>query len=71
LVMFAPLGHAYSCTLDKHIQLSQGLYLLKKGNFYPLFKYAYVSSFTVTNVKLSFAATGVHPMDAEQVLKKF
>ncbi|KAF1936228.1 hypothetical protein EJ02DRAFT_359595 [Clathrospora elynae] len=69
--MFAPLGHAYSRALDKHIQLSQGLYSLKKGDFYPLFKYAWESSFTVTNVKSSFAATGVHPMDAERVLKKF
>ncbi|KAF2844427.1 hypothetical protein T440DRAFT_494103 [Plenodomus tracheiphilus IPT5] len=56
--------------LADHIERSQGLLSLKKGDFYSLFKLAWDASFTVDNILSSFSATGIYPMDPEKVLKK-
>jgi hypothetical protein len=69
--LFSPLSSAYAKALEEYMQKTQGLLALKKGDFYHLFKDAWDASFTVTNVKASFATTGIVPLEAEQVLKKF
>lgn len=69
--LFSPLSKAYGQALEEYVEKTQGLLTHKKGDFYHLFKDAWDASFTVTNVQSSFSTTGIVPLDAEQVLKKF
>jgi hypothetical protein len=69
--LFSPLSSAYSHQLEEYLAKTQGLLSLKKGDFYHLFKQAWDTSFTVTNVQSSFATTGIVPWEPEEVLKKY
>jgi hypothetical protein len=71
VVMFAPLGRAYSAELSRLTFQSQGLLSIKKSDFIPIFKKAFTSSFTEKNILKAFEATGIWPMDREVVLKRF
>jgi hypothetical protein len=71
VVMFKPLSSAYSSELANYLQRSQGLISVKKGDFFPLFRPAWGTSFTAENVLKSFEATGVVPPNADAVLKRF
>ncbi|KAI0568627.1 hypothetical protein TUN199_11800, partial [Pyrenophora tritici-repentis] len=44
---------------------------VKKGDFFPLFWPAWITSFTSKNILKSFEATGVVPPNADAVLKRF
>jgi hypothetical protein len=56
--MFKPLSQAYSNELSAFLERSQGLSLIKKGDFFPLFWKAWVSSFKEITIINSFKATG-------------
>jgi hypothetical protein len=69
--MFKPLSTAYSTELSSHLQRSQGLLPVKKGDFFPLFWKAWVSSFKETLILTAFQATGISPMDPNTILDRF
>lgn len=69
--LFSSLGSYYSSTLAQIQQQSQGLLKIKKRDFYGLFKSAYASSFTSSNIISAFTATGIWPGDRTVVTDKF
>ena len=69
--VFGPLQSYYSSELVRLQQRSKGLLLVKKVDFYGIFKSAYASSFTESNIMSAFEATGIWPMDRTIVTKKF
>ncbi|KAF2820896.1 hypothetical protein CC86DRAFT_374169 [Ophiobolus disseminans] len=69
--MFKPLSNAYTSALTRHLQQSQGLVAVKKGDFFPLFWSAWVSSMTTETTLKAFKSTGIWPMDGETILKRF
>jgi hypothetical protein len=70
VVLFKPLSTAYSSQLSKQQQRSWGLASVKKADFFNLYKAAYTSSFTEKNIRKSFKATGIWPMDRAQVIDR-
>jgi hypothetical protein len=71
MLMFKPLSSSYSKDLINHLHKTQGLVSFKKGNFFPVFWQAWISSFKETSILKSFEATGIWPMDPEVILKRF
>ncbi|KAF7571262.1 TolA, Membrane protein involved in colicin uptake [Pyrenophora tritici-repentis] len=71
VVLFAPLSKYYSQELDRHLQRSQALLRVTKRDFFSFFWPAWGSTMTQDNILKSFQATGVWPMDAEVILKRF
>jgi hypothetical protein len=71
VVLFAPLAAEYSRELDRHVQRSQGLATAKKDSFFEVFWDAWSSTMKPEAILKSFQATGVWPMDAEVILKRF
>ena len=69
--MFAPLLSSYLTKLSDFLYRSQGLILVKKGDFFLLFWDAYTTSFTRKNILKAFKASGVKPCDEDAVLKRF
>ena len=69
--MFKPLSSAYSSELARHQQQSLGLLPITKGDFFPLFWTAWMTLFTEKTILKSFEATGIWPMNAEVILKRF
>ncbi|KAK7178432.1 hypothetical protein PSPO01_15516 [Paraphaeosphaeria sporulosa] len=71
VVLFKPLSSAYSAELTTHLQKSQGLVPIKKGDFFPLFWKAWTSSFEEETILKSFETTGISPFDPEVILRRF
>jgi hypothetical protein len=71
VVMFKPLSSAYSAELAYHQQQALRRLPIKKGDFFPLFWSAWIKSFKKETILKSFEATGIWPMDAEVILKRF
>ena len=71
VVLFKPLSSAYSAELTTYLQKSQGLVPIKKGDFFPLFWKAWISSFQKETILKSFKATGISPPNPEVILKRF
>jgi hypothetical protein len=71
VALFAPLAVAYTKELSLHLQRSQGLLPVKKGDFFELFWTAWNTAFTKETILSSFRATGINPLNADVVLKKF
>ena len=69
--IFSPLSTAYSSELRKQQQRSQGLLPVKKPDFYGLFKQAWASAASESNILAAFTATGIWPQDRTNVTKKF
>jgi hypothetical protein len=57
--IFMPLSTAYLSKLRVQQQRSQGLLLVKKLDFYSLFKQAWASAASKSNIKAAFKATGI------------
>lgn len=68
--MFKPLSSAYTKELNEMLQRSQALLNVRKSDFLRLFWAAWIHAFTSDKILSSFAATGVHPRDADVVLKR-
>lgn len=71
VVLFSPLSSYYSHELDRQLHQSQGLIGVKKGDFFRIFWSAWGSTMRPELILKSFQATGVWPMDAEVILKRF
>jgi hypothetical protein len=71
VVMFKPLSKAYTAAHANFLQKAQGLASITKGDFFPVFWQAWISSFTESLILKSFEATGIWPMDPNVVLKRF
>ena len=71
VVLFKPLSQAYSNELTNHLHKAQGLIPIKKGDFFPLFWSAWISSFTESLILKAFEASGIWPMDANVILRRF
>jgi hypothetical protein len=71
VVLFVPLAALYTSQLIQYLHNSQGLTAMRKGDFFPLFWEAWMSSFKEETVRKSFETTGIIPMNAEVVLKRF
>ena len=71
VVCFKPLSSNYSCELDNHLQASQGLSPLSKGDFFALFWPAWVSTFTENLISKAFTATGISPVNPDVILDRF
>jgi len=69
--MFKPLSTAYLNELSNYLDSSQGLLLVKKGDFFPLFWNAWMSSFKKNTIQKSFSAIGIWPPDLTPILKRF
>ncbi|KAI1517300.1 DDE-1 domain containing protein [Pyrenophora tritici-repentis] len=69
--MFKPLSTAYSTELSSHLYRSQGLIPVTKGDFFPLFWSAWAAAFKPQTIMKSFEATGIHPPNAEVILRRF
>ena len=67
--IFSPLATAYSSKIDALVQSSFGFSRATKRNFWPLFKSAWKSALTMSNIKSVFAATGIWPSDSTRVLR--
>ncbi|RMZ69979.1 pogo transposable [Pyrenophora seminiperda CCB06] len=67
--MFKPLSSAYTAELNKLSHRSQGLVEVHKSDFLWLFWAVWTHAFTSDKIRSSFAATGVHPRNADAVLK--
>ncbi|KAF2007004.1 hypothetical protein P154DRAFT_541823 [Amniculicola lignicola CBS 123094] len=70
-LMFKPLSSAYSSELTHHLHASQGLIPIKKGDFFPLFWRAWLTSFKEESIFKSFKATGIWLLEREVILKRF
>jgi hypothetical protein len=71
VVMFKPLSSAYKVELEAHLARCQGLVQMRKEEFFLLFWRTWRSLFRTDLIEKSFSATGIWPMDAEAVLKRF
>jgi hypothetical protein len=71
VVLFGLLASCYSQELVQYLHNSQGLMAMRKGDFFLLFHSAWMSSFKEETVRKSFEATGIHPMNAEVILKRY
>ncbi|KAF2204141.1 hypothetical protein GQ43DRAFT_365287 [Delitschia confertaspora ATCC 74209] len=69
--MFKPLATASSNELSAFLGRSQELSPIKKGDFFPIFWKAWVSSFKETTVLDSFKATDISPLEPDAILKRF
>jgi hypothetical protein len=69
--LFKPLSTAYSTELSSHLHRSQGILPVVKGDFFPLFWRAWVAAFKKQTIRKSFEVTGIHPPNAEVILKRF
>jgi hypothetical protein len=71
VVCFKPLASNYSCELDNHLQASQGLSPLSKGDFFALFWPAWVATFREDLILKAFTATGISPVNPDVILDRF
>jgi hypothetical protein len=71
VVLFKPLSTAYSSELRRQTYQSIGLLPVVKSDFILLFRAAYASAFTTTNILTSFKATRIWPINPSRVINKF
>jgi hypothetical protein len=71
VVLFSPLARNYTTELNRQLQQSQGHRISAKRAFCTNFWVAWSSTMKPETIRKSFQATGVWPMDAEPVLKRF
>jgi hypothetical protein len=71
VVLFKPLSQAYSNELTNHLHKAQDLIPIKKRVFFLLFWRAWISSFAESLIFKAFEATGIWPMDAIVILRRF
>jgi DDE superfamily endonuclease len=66
--LFSPLSQSYSSQLHKLMAESMGLVSITKSRFWPLFKYAWESAFTTSNIQSAFKKSGIWPIDSNLIL---
>jgi hypothetical protein len=68
--LFSPLATAYSNQITKLMSDSYGLVSMSKREFWPLFKVAWETSFTMQNINSGFSKTGIWPYNPDMVLSR-
>jgi hypothetical protein len=71
VVMFSPMATSYSQELSRFLHYLLGLIGVKKGDFFPIFWLAWMRTFKRDTILKGFKATGIFPMDAGVILKRF
>jgi hypothetical protein len=71
VVMLKPLATGYSDEVAGFVERSQGLTLMSKRDFFPLFYQAWLASFKEMMILKAFEATGLSPFNPEVMLKTF
>ncbi|KNG52820.1 pogo transposable [Stemphylium lycopersici] len=71
VVLFSPLAKHYTTALNRQLQQSQGHPISAKKAFFTNFWAAWSSTMKPATIRRSFEATGVWPIDAQRVLKRF
>jgi hypothetical protein len=71
VVILKLLSSSYSNEPTSHIHRSQGLVPIQKSNFFLLFWRAWRASFRKELVIKSFEATGIWPMERDNILQRF
>jgi hypothetical protein len=69
--MFKPLSSAYSAQVASFMERSQGLILMSKRDFYPMFMAAWEASIKKATILKAFEATGLLPLNPEVILNRF
>ena len=70
VAIFSPLATAYSGQIDTLIQSSQGFTRVTKRSFWSLFREAWKTALTASNIRAGFAATGIWPINATRILQQ-
>ena len=70
VTIFSPLATAYSNQIDAFIQSSCGFGRITKRVFWSLFRNAWASALTFSNIRAGFSATGIHPFQPSKVLQQ-
>jgi hypothetical protein len=71
VVIFAPLAKYYTQELNRYLHRLQALTRVTKRNFFEVFWPAWGATMKPDLILKSFQATGVWPIDAEVILKRF
>ena len=69
VAIFSPLATAYSNEIDTIIQSNFGFNRITKRNFWPLFKSAWETALTVSNIQSAFDATSIWPFNPQKMLQ--
>jgi hypothetical protein len=69
--MFKPLSTSYILSLTSHLQRSQGLVPVREGDFFPVFRDAWVSSFKRDLIIKAYSSTGIGPMEKNRLRCRF
>ena len=68
--LFGPYQHIYGLAVDNYIRSGQNVMGIKKTIFIPFLTEARQATFTAHNIRQSFAATGISPLNPRRVLGK-
>jgi len=68
--LFGPYQHFYGVAVDNYIRSGQNVIGIKKSIFIPFLTEARQATFTPHNIRQSFAATGISPLNPRRVLGK-
>lgn len=71
ICMFKPLSTAYLNEISGSMERSQGLTLMSKRDFFPLFIAAWEASFKEKPILKAFEATGLSPFNPQVILERF
>jgi hypothetical protein len=71
VVCFKPLSSNYNPELDDHLQQSQGLSLLSKGDIFRLFWPTWVNTVEEELLQQAATATGIFPVNPDVILDRF
>ena len=70
VAIFSPLATAYFNQIDAFIQSSHGFGRITKRVFWSLFRNAWASALTLSNIRAGFSTTGIHPFQPSKVLRQ-
>ena len=66
--LFGPLSKTYDRQIQDFMLEYQGFVSLTKRDFYPLFREAWITSFTSVNIASGFEASGIFPLNPERTI---
>ena len=66
--LFSPLANYYSQAINRLLHESQGFCSLTKRDFWSMFSKAWEHAFHAINMRSTFEATGLHPLQPKKVI---
>ena len=70
VTVFSPLATAYSSQIDALLQSSQGFTRVSKRCFWSLFRKAWKTALSTSNIYAGFSTTGIWPINATKVFEQ-